>query len=87
MFPVHFSPILESLKFTIKHQAMKTYGEQSIATPFLTSALDASCFTPTESTLGTQWIGGCAGPRVGVDTVEKRNILPLPRIELRPSSL
>jgi hypothetical protein len=70
---------------------MKTYwGSGSIAPPFLTSALDggewlASClcrFTPGEGACGTHWIGGWVGPRVGLDTVEKRKILHCQELNL-----
>jgi hypothetical protein len=30
---------------------------------------------PRERALGTHWIGGWVGPRVGLDAVEKRQIL------------
>jgi hypothetical protein len=34
----------------------------------------------------THWIGGCVGPRAGLDAVEKRKILSVPEVEPRPSS-
>jgi hypothetical protein len=40
-------------------------------------------FTPGERTLGTHWIGGWVGLRVGVDEVEKRKFLTLPGLEFR----
>jgi hypothetical protein len=56
---------------------------------FLTSALvtgewSASrpgCFTARERAPGTHWIGGWVGPRAGLDGVEKRKFLTLPRLE------
>jgi hypothetical protein len=59
---------------------------------FLTSALvgviwSASRpgrFTPGLRAPGAHWIGGCMGPRTGLDNVEKRKILTLPGLELRP---
>jgi hypothetical protein len=53
------------------------------ASPFLNSALDGGewsasnpCrFTPGERVPITYWIGGWAGPRVGLDAAEKRKIL------------
>jgi hypothetical protein len=33
---------------------------------------------------GTHWIGGWVGPRAGLDDVEKRKFLTLPRLEIRP---
>jgi hypothetical protein len=62
---------------------METWGNGGIAPPFFTSALDGGewlasrvCrFTPEERAPGTHWIGGCVGPRVGLDAVEKRKIL------------
>jgi hypothetical protein len=51
------------------------------------SQLHASTvLTPGERAPGTHWIGGWVGPGTGLDVVEKRNILPLPRIQPRPSS-
>jgi hypothetical protein len=37
-------------------------------------------FTPPD----THWIGGWVGPRAGLDDVEKRKLLTLPGLELRP---
>jgi hypothetical protein len=62
---------------------------------FLTSALDGSewsashpgCFIPRERAPGTHWIGSRVGLRAGLDTGEKRKILPVMGIEPRPSSL
>jgi hypothetical protein len=36
--------------------------------------------SPGEISAGTHWIGGCVGPRAGLDATEKRKILPLPEI-------
>jgi hypothetical protein len=41
-------------------------------------------FTPGEIVPGTLWIGSWVGPRAGLDDVEKRKSLTLPRLELRP---
>jgi hypothetical protein len=61
---------------------------------FLTSALvggewSASRpgpFTTGEKAPGTHWIGGWVDPRAGLDTVDKRKLLTLPGLELRPLS-
>jgi hypothetical protein len=48
----------------------------------------ASCSchsTPGEETPGAHWIGGWVGPRVGLDTVEKRQI-SCPRRKMNPNS-
>jgi hypothetical protein len=43
-----------------------------------------SALYPGVRTAGTHWTGGCVGPRAGLDTEVKGNILlPLPRIEPR----
>jgi hypothetical protein len=53
---------------------------------YLTSALDGGEWStsrpgcallpgPGERTLGTHWIGGCVGPRTGLDAGARRNIL------------
>jgi hypothetical protein len=63
---------------------MKKYGGVEVAPSFLTSALDErewsasrpDHFTPGEIANGTHWIGDWVGPRVGLDVVEKRKILP-----------
>jgi hypothetical protein len=45
-------------------------------------------YTPGENAPGTHWVGGWVGPRVGLDVVEEgENLLSLPEIEPRPSSL
>jgi hypothetical protein len=69
----------------IKHYAMKTYGGSGgIAPPFSTSALDGGewsasrpgRFIPGEIAPSTLWIGGWVDPTVGIDDVEKREMLP-----------
>jgi hypothetical protein len=60
-----------------------------MAPPFLALELDGgewsasrpSCFTRWEIARGTNWIGGRVDPRVDLDAVEKRKILPLMEIE------
>jgi hypothetical protein len=37
-----------------------------------------------EKAPGTYWREGWVGPRAGLDTVEKRKVLPLTGLELRP---
>jgi hypothetical protein len=41
-------------------------------------------FTPWERAPDTHWIEGRVGPRTDLDVVEKRKVLPLPGLELRP---
>jgi hypothetical protein len=41
-------------------------------------------FTPGEKASGTHWRVSWVGPRTGLDDVERRKILPLPGLELRP---
>jgi hypothetical protein len=41
-------------------------------------------FIPGEIAPGAHWIGGWVGPRTGLDDVEKRKLLTLPGLELRP---
>jgi hypothetical protein len=43
-------------------------------------------FTLGERTPGTHWIGGWVNPRGGLDVVERRKILPLLVLKLRPLS-
>jgi hypothetical protein len=53
---------------------------------FLTSALAGSEWSASSSgrvTPGTPWIGSWVGPRTGLDDMEKRKFLPLPRLEIR----
>jgi hypothetical protein len=40
-------------------------------------ALSPGHFTPREVAPGTHWIGGCVGPRAGLDSVVKRKYLCL----------
>jgi hypothetical protein len=72
---------------------MKAYGGVDVYIHiFLTSALAGGewstsrpgRFNPGESASGTHWIGGCVDPRAGLDDVEKKRFLTLPRFELRP---
>jgi hypothetical protein len=61
-------------------------------TVLLTSALDEGewsasqlrRFTPGERVAITHWVGGWVGPGTGLDDMEKRNVLPVPGLELRP---
>jgi hypothetical protein len=66
-------------KVLIEHYVMKTYTGVGVQIHiFLTSALVGSewsalrlgRFTPAEITPGTYKIGGCAGPKAGLDVVE-----------------
>jgi hypothetical protein len=65
---------------------MKTFGSDSRAPPFLTSAPDGSelstlhpgRFTPRETAPGTHCTGGWVGSRDSLDAVEKIKILPPP---------
>jgi hypothetical protein len=41
-------------------------------------------FVFNERAPGTHWIGGWVDPRAGLDDVEKRKLLTLPGLELRP---
>jgi hypothetical protein len=41
-------------------------------------------FTPWERAPGTHWRGGWVDPRAGLDEMEKRKLLTLPGLELRP---
>jgi hypothetical protein len=54
----------------------------------LTSALvcewSASRFNPGERASFTRWIGGWMDPRAGLEDVEKRKLLTLLALELRP---
>jgi hypothetical protein len=66
-----------------------------IAPPFLISAQDGGewsasrpcLFIPEERVRTTHWIGGWVDLRFGLDTVQKRKILPLSGIEPRSSRL
>jgi hypothetical protein len=39
--------------------------------------LHATAALPPRKSPGTHWIGGWVSPRAGLDTVEKRKILPM----------
>jgi len=66
-----------------EYHAMSTYweGVETEIHSFLTSALDGGewsgsrtgRFTPGKINIGTHWIGGWLGPRVGLEAVVKRN--------------
>jgi hypothetical protein len=54
---------------------------------FLTSALvvgEWSALYHGHFTPSIHWIGGCMGPRTGLDDMEKNKFLALPRLELLP---
>jgi hypothetical protein len=70
----------------IKHHVMKTWGNGSIALPFLTLVLDGSeCQLQAPAALsreiiapsGTHRIESWVDPRTGLEATEKRRILPL----------
>jgi hypothetical protein len=71
---------LHLINYALCHEDM--WWRDSIAPPLLTLALDvnewsASCpshFTLWEKDAGTHWIGGWAGPRACLDTVDNRKI-------------
>jgi hypothetical protein len=42
---------------------------------------------PLENTSGTQWIGRWVGPTVGLNGIAERNLLPLPGLEPRTSTV
>jgi hypothetical protein len=50
------------------------------------SASRPSRFTPIDRVPGTHWIGGWVGPRAGLEDVERRKILLVLGLELRPLS-
>jgi hypothetical protein len=73
---------------------MKTYGGVDVYIHvFMTSALvgggwSASrpgSFATGETAPGVHCIGGWVGPRAGLEDVEKRKLLTLPGLELRPA--
>jgi hypothetical protein len=67
---------------------MKAYGGVDVLIHiFLTLALAGVEWTasrPGRFTPSTHWIGGWTNPIAGLDDVEKRKFLTLPRLELRP---
>jgi hypothetical protein len=71
---------------------MKTYGGVDVWNHvFLNSVLISGewsaprldSFTPRERAPGTHCIGGCVGPRAGLNDMEKWKFLPSPGLELR----
>jgi hypothetical protein len=74
-----------------KGKVLGTYGAVDVENHvFLTSALVAGewsashpgRFTPGERASATHWVGGQVGPRAGVNDKERREIQPLPGLEL-----
>jgi hypothetical protein len=71
---------------------MKTIGEWSYRSSILDLVLDGGewpasrpgRFTPWERAPGTHCIGGWVGLRTSLDDVDKRNISPLPGLDLLP---
>jgi hypothetical protein len=72
---------------------MKTYGEWRYSSTILDLStnlrrVDSFTSAPLYSwrrTINTHWVGGCVGPRAGLDAVEKKKNLPRPGIESGPS--
>lgn len=68
--------------------AMKTSGEWMFLTSTLVAGVQLNA--PVALTLrwahGTDWIGGCVGPRIDLDDVEKRASLTQQGLEIRPFS-
>jgi hypothetical protein len=64
----------------IKHDVTKTYGDGDTAPRVLILAIDGvhrsvsnpGALSPKEIAPGTHWVGGCVGPRAGLDAVKKR---------------
>jgi hypothetical protein len=52
--------------------------------PYIVARCRWNVFTPRERAPGTHWIGGWVDPSAGLDDVEKRKVLALQRLELRP---
>jgi hypothetical protein len=73
----------------LKHYyTMKTYGGMDPQIHvFLTSALGGvfrpGRFNPWERAFCTNWIGDLAGPRTGMDNMDRRKILPIAGLKLR----
>jgi hypothetical protein len=72
---------------------MKTYGGVELFIQVLLSsalvggewsASRHGRITPGEGAPSPHYIGGWVGLRIGLDDVERRKILPLPGLELRP---
>jgi hypothetical protein len=67
-------------------------GEWMYKSVFLTSALDEGgwlasrhgCFTLRERVSGTHWTESWVGPKTGLDDMEKRKFLTLPRLKFHP---
>jgi hypothetical protein len=66
------------------------WGSGVISPPFVNSALGGADWLasgPGSFTIDTYWIGVLVVPRIGLDTIEKINILPLPCRPARSLSL
>jgi hypothetical protein len=61
---------------------MKAYGRVEVS-----DQLHSPAALPRERAPCPHWIGGCVDPRAGMDRIEKRKLLPLPGLEIRPSVL
>jgi hypothetical protein len=68
---------------------MKAYGRVDVQTHvFLTSGLgdEWSATWQSRFTPGVQWIEDWVDPKAGLEDMEKRKLLTLPGLELRPLS-
>jgi hypothetical protein len=78
------------MKVSLVQQTMKTHGRSGdIAPPFLTSSFDvgdsasrSGSFIPCERTSGTQYIGSWMVFSRSGQCGEKKNLIPIPGIEL-----
>jgi hypothetical protein len=76
------------ISYGVNHEG--TWESGGIVLPFLTAALNGvewSASGPSLFILGTYRIGGWVCPRSGLDSMEKKQILPLSRTEPRLSTM
>jgi hypothetical protein len=65
--------VVRVLNYAPRHEDV--WGSVGVAPPFLTSALDVGEWSgtrPSRFTPGMHWIGGCVGPRAGLDVEKKK---------------
>jgi hypothetical protein len=75
----------------IKHREV-IWGSRGISPSFLTLTLDGdewSAFCPAHSICGkrapgTHWIGGCVGPRAGLDVMERERKISCALLGIKP---
>jgi hypothetical protein len=84
LFTVVIRTDCRSIDVHLLHLVWDVTGWSESGWRWVVSFAPRPLYPPGERVPSTHWIGCYAGPRGGLDDVERRKILPLPGLELRP---